>query len=144
MERLEDQVAYYDRKSLWNQRMYRRIKATEMVAAALIPFIVGIDKIPHNAWIAGGLGVLITALEGFLQLYNFQQTWTNYRATCEGLKHEKYLFLAGASPYGTAANPRAMLAERVESLLSQENVKWVSVQQQPVNASKSDGAGKAE
>ena len=36
---LEDQIVWYDRKSQHNQRTFKRIKVTEIVAAALIPFI---------------------------------------------------------------------------------------------------------
>ncbi len=129
MDRLEDQIAFYERKSAKNQKTFKRIKITEIIAAALIPFLAAIN-ITHVNWITAGLGVLITSLEGILQLNNYQQIWTTYRATCEALKHEKYFYLANASSYASASNPRAMLAERVESLLSQENVKWVSVQQQ--------------
>ena len=78
----------------------------------------------------GGLGVLITVLEGTLHLNQYQQNWTAYRSTCESLKHEKYVFLAKASPYAGVADPRALLAERVESLVSQEHAKWASSQQE--------------
>jgi hypothetical protein len=45
------------------------------------------------------------------------------------LKHEKYLYLANAGPYAAATTPRALLAERIESLVSQEHAKWASVQE---------------
>ena len=129
MDRLEDQIAWYDRKSQINQRYYKRIKVTEIVAAALIPFLSAVD-FKHVLVVTAGLGVLITVLEGLLHLYQFQQNWTNYRSTCEQLKHEKYLYLGEASPYSNAADRRALLAERIESLVSQEHAKWASLQQQ--------------
>jgi len=46
------------------------------------------------------------------------------------LKHEKYLYLAKAGPYLTAQNTQAMLAERIETLISQEGSKWLTVQSQ--------------
>jgi hypothetical protein len=42
----------------------------------------------------------------------------------------KNIFLANAGPYAGVDNPRAMLAEWVESLVSQEHAKWATVQQQ--------------
>ena len=126
-ERLEDQIAWYDRKSGWDQRVYKRIKTIEIVAAALIPF-VGVFRFPWIVWVTGALGVLITILEGLLHLNQYQQNWISYRSTCESLKHEKYVFLAKASPYSGVEDPRALLAERVESLVSQEHAKWASVQ----------------
>ena len=131
IERLEDQIGWYDRKSSANQKTFRRIKVFEIVAAAIIPFIAGTFKeYPQAAWITAGLGVAITICEGFLQLNQNQQNWIGYRSTCEALKHEKFLYLAGAPPYAGAQNPRALLAERVESLVSQEHAKWAAVQLQ--------------
>jgi hypothetical protein len=123
IERLEDQIAWYDRKSNANQRLFKWLKVIQIVAAAIIPFAVGIEV---TAYIPGGLGVLIVILEGLQSLNQYQRNWTIYRSTCEELKHEKYLWLAKAGPYLNLENPDALLAERVESLISREHAKWVS------------------
>ena len=130
MERLEDQIGWYDRKSMMNQRSFKRIKIIEIAAAALIPFLSAFHNIPQAAWVSGGLGVLITVLEGLLHLNQYEQNWITYRSTCESLKHEKYVYLAKAGPYSGSPNPYALLADRIESLVSQEHAKWASVQQQ--------------
>jgi hypothetical protein len=129
MERLEDQIAWYDRKSMTNQRYFKRIKTVEIAAAAIIPFLAAFN-FPRVMWVTGGLGVLITMLEGMLQLNQYQQNWIAYRSTCESLKHEKYIYLGKASPYAGAVDPHALLAERIESVVSQEHAKWASVRQQ--------------
>jgi hypothetical protein len=127
--RLEDQIRWYEQKSQWSRLCFKWIKVIEIVAAAIIPFVAAWG-FSHSALITAGLGVLITVLEGLLHLNQFQQNWITYRATCEALLSEKYLYLANASPYSGATNPRALLAERVESAVSQERAKWASVQQQ--------------
>jgi hypothetical protein len=129
MERLEDQIAWYDRKSTTNQRYFKRIKMVEIAAAAMIPFLSAFS-LPRMMWVTGGLGVLITILEGMLHLNQYQQNWIAYRSTCESLKHEKYVYFGKAAPYASAADPHALLAERIESLVSQEHAKWASVQQE--------------
>jgi hypothetical protein len=125
MERLEDQLAWYDGKSLGNQRAYKRMKIAEILAAAIIPFLAGLG-LPHTSVVTGCLGVLITVLEGLLHLNQYQQNWINYRSTCEALKHEKYTYLGKAAPYANVNDPHALLAERIESLVSQEHAKWAS------------------
>lgn len=132
VERLEDQINWYDRKSGVNQRTYKRIKTVEIVAAALIPFVGAFKSV---AWIdvalvSGTLGVIITILEGLLHLNQYQQNWTAYRATCEALRHEKFCYIARAADYANAPDPRALLAERVESMVAQEHAKWTASQQQ--------------
>ena len=98
-------------------------------SAAIIPLLAA-SHLSYAAVATGVLGVLITVLEGMLQLNQFHENWIRYRSTCESLKHEKYIFLANAAPYSNVENPRTLLAERVESLVSQEQAKWASVQQQ--------------
>ena len=130
MERLENQISWYDRKAVLNQRFYRSIKTSEIVAAALIPFVAAID-LPRAVWVTGAMGVLITILEGLLQLNQYEQNWISYRATCETLLREKFCYLAGAVHYAGIANPRALLAQRVESIVSQEHANWAMTRQEP-------------
>jgi hypothetical protein len=140
LARLDNQIKWYGRKSGTARRVFKTFKIIEILAAALIPFFTGL-KFKHFELIVGSLGVLITILEGILQLYQFQQIWTVYRATCEALIHEKFLFLAFAGPYAGVANPPQLLAERIEAIMSQENAKWVSLQEQQ-QSQKADGAGR--
>jgi hypothetical protein len=134
--RIEEQINWYDGKSSKCQKSYKRIKIVEIFSAALIPFLSALhisgdsSHLPITiGTITALLGVLITILEGVLQLQQYQQIWVTYRATCEALKHEKFTYLAGAGVYATAASPRALLTERAETIGSQENTKWASLQQ---------------
>lgn len=138
MERLEDQIQWYDSRGLKNQRMFKLLKMIVILASSLIPFLVGLNLPP---WIVGGLGVLIAVVEGLQQLNQYQANWITYRSTAEALKHEKFLFLAKAGPYAADANPRALLAERIESAVSQEHAKWTSVQE---HAGRTKNKGAAE
>jgi len=132
-QRLVEEQAWYSEKSRAARTAFKRIKVTEIIAAAMIPFLTG-HTWPEITYIVGGLGVLITILEGLLHLNQYQENWTNYRNTAESLKHEKFLFLAQAGPYAGVENPRAVLAERVEALISQENSQWVAALQKSSQA----------
>jgi hypothetical protein len=127
LARLDDQARWYSTRSRHNQRFFKWMKGTTIAAAAVIP-VLTTSGVPYGVQIAAGLGVLIAIIEGLQQLNQYQANWTSYRATAEALKHEKYLYLAKAGPYLDAAHPGAMLAERVESLVSQENAKWFTAQ----------------
>jgi hypothetical protein len=132
-DRLESQIDWYDRKSRASRRMFKRIKIIEILSAAAIPFLAALS-FPYDKLVTAGLGVLITVLEGLLHLNQYQQNWTTYRSTCEALKHEKYVYLANAGPYANAAAAHALLAERIESTVSQEHAQWSSIQQQTAKA----------
>lgn len=124
--RLDDQIAWYDARSGYCQRMFKGLKLLTVATAALIPLFAGLGAPP---WATGGLGALVVLLEGAQQLNQYQANWIAYRSTAESLKHEKYLHQALAGPYADAANADNLLAERVEGLVSQEHAKWVSAQQ---------------
>jgi hypothetical protein len=127
-ERLEDQLDWYDRKSLAAQSAYKRVKVAQLVLAAGVPVAVA-SAAPGV--LTAVLGGLVVVLEGVQQLYQWQTNWVLYRSTREALAHEKFLYLAGAGPY-SGAERRRILAERVEGLVSQEHAKWTEGRHQPV------------
>ena len=127
LARLEDQIKWYDTRSGYNQRMFKALKVSVVGAAALIPFMSGAGAPP---WSTGLLGVIVVVLEAVQQLNQYHSNWMAYRSTAEALKHEKYLHAASAGPYASSDNPHALLAERIEGLVSQEHAKWVSAVEQ--------------
>lgn len=114
LDRLEDQLGWYARKAAANRRGYQSLKVVQIVTAAAIPIAAAAEE---SAALAGILGAV-------QQLFQFQQNWISYRATAEGLKHEKYLYLARAGPYASSERPHASLAEAVEARVSQETSEW--------------------
>jgi hypothetical protein len=121
-ERLEDQLAWYDRKSGENQRCYKWLKLLELAVAGALPVVAGVQS---PVWVTGGLAAVIVVLEGAQHLYQFQEHWITYRSTAEALKHERYLYLAKAGPY-VDEDRHWQLAERLEGLISQEHAKWTA------------------
>ena len=119
---LEDQIGWYDAKAQQNQLRFKQLKVCQIVLAAAIP-VAAAASAPE--WLLGGGGGLIVILEGIQQLQQYQQNWTSYRTTCERLRHEKLLFEARGGPYAVAADTTALLAERVEGVVSQEHADWV-------------------
>jgi hypothetical protein len=64
-ERLEDQLSWYDTKSMENQKWYKRLKVAEIIAAAIIPFAAGFGGL---GILTGILGVLIVIFIGIRSL----------------------------------------------------------------------------
>jgi hypothetical protein len=135
-DRLEDQIGWYDRKSTAAQRMYKRLKVLQLLAAAAVPVAAAADA---EGWVTAGLGGVVLVLEGLQQLSQYQANWIGYRSTCEALKHEKHLYLAQAGPYVDPAAAGRTLAERLEGLVSQEHAKWTSAHNEPGAASTTSG-----
>jgi hypothetical protein len=124
--RLDDQIDWYDRKSLANQRWHKRLRMSEFILAALIPFLSGFITAHWSIQVIVGLvGVAIAIIAASLGLYQFEQNWIQYRTTWESLRKEKYLFLTCTEPYNESAEGNlALLVQRVESMVSKENTNW--------------------
>lgn len=130
--RLQDQIDWYDRKSGQAQSWFRRLKVATLGLAAGLPVAV-VASAP--GWLVASMGALVAVIEGVQQLYKFQENWITYRSTCEQLRHEQYLYLAGAGPYVDVGSRDALLAERIEGLVSQEHAKWAATQEQTASPS---------
>lgn len=121
--RLEDQIGWYDRKSMSNQKNFKTFKTIEFILAGAIPVLAGLSA-PN--WITAIIGAIAVLIESAVQMNQYQHNWLVYRSTCEDLKHEKYLYGARAGVYSSAGDPLKLLSERVEGLISKEHAKWVS------------------
>lgn len=141
LERLEEQINWYDYKSSQQKRYFNILKIVTIVAAATKPFLTTVPtEAKLSQTIAAALGAAIVVIEGIQQLYQLQANWILYRSTCESLRHEKYLFLGHAGSYAVAQDAHSLLAERIESLVSQEHAKWASGQQMPPQGAASDSS----
>lgn len=122
--RLEDQIKWYDDKSQYNQKWFKRLRKAEIICAAAIPFIAGFSEtVPHSNVVIGVIGIIIALCAGISALNKYQENWINYRNTCETLKHEKYLFITSCSSY-QGDDSFTKFVERIESLISKENSLW--------------------
>ena len=133
---MNDQISWYERKSTTNQRWFKWLRFTEIVAAASIPFVSGFagDSFPIKIAI-GALGVLVAVIASLLGLLHLQERWIDYRATAESLKKEKFLFLTQTEPYDKSDGFH-LLVQRVEALLSKQGAEWVQSMMKPPKGEK--------
>lgn len=125
--RLEDQLAWYDGKSVRCQSWYKKLKFVQIVLAVAIPVFSRLPE-PYGGWLTAIAGAAIAVLEGMQHLNQYSTLWVRYRATAEQLQREKFLLLSGAGHYkGLGETDRlVMLSERVEELILTEHANWVS------------------
>ena len=124
--RLEDQLRWYDRKSVAAQRKYKGVKLLQLVAAAAVPVLAAADA---SGELIAGLGGALLILEGVQQVGQHHKLWIDYRATWEQLQREKFLFVACAGHYAGKPDPTRALAERVEAAVSRETSGWAAIQE---------------
>ena len=137
-QRLDDQIQWYDQKSVSNQKKWRWFSCAEILGAVSIPFLAGYAA---NSWVVFAIGLIglvvavLASLKGLLQL---QEHWIEYRTTCESLRKEKYLFQTQTEPYDDT-RAFSLLVQRVETLVSKENTNWAQYMMNPNQQGKRNG-----
>lgn len=128
-ERLENQITWYDTKSQKCQKIYKCLKRSELIAAALIPVLSSQSSSWRGiALIISILGAIIVVIEGVTSLGKYHENWIEYRSICETLRQEKYMYLTRSGIYKTSSNEAfELLVERIESVISKENVNWANL-----------------
>ena len=139
--RLEDQLRWYDSKSVYCQRWYKGLKLFQISLAVCIPLASLLE--PQLLRVTTSIaGVVIAVLEGVQHMNQYSTLWVSYRSTAEHLKHEKFLFLSAAGPYKGLSEPERLvtLAERVEEHVSTEHANWFNETRKASNAGQKSGA----
>lgn len=126
-DRLDDQIQWYDNKSQHHQKWYKKLKILELGAGFLIPIFTTLKPSYFEAWISALSGLILLS-EGLIALYSHQSNWIDYRRTSKLLKHEKFMHSTGTGVYSNEENPFKLLVERVETLISSENINWANME----------------
>ncbi len=127
-DRYEDQINWYDKKSAWNQKLYRYFQWSVIILAAITPLLV-ITAPETNRWPAVIIAALVAIGTTILKTFKYQENWINYRTTCETLRKEIHFYKAALGDYRDSEDREALFVERVESLISRENTMWLKAQQ---------------
>ncbi len=127
-ERVDDQINWFERKSAFNQKQFKRSRSIIILLSVSIPFATGFIKdtdIGVVIKIAVGIaGVIIALLEGLTSLNKYQENWVQYRTYAETLKQEKLLYLTKAGKYFDLEQPFHQFVNNIESILNKENQVW--------------------
>lgn len=124
--RVDDQIAWYNKKSSTNKKYHLRLKALIIIFSAVIPFATGYNSTdnPCIDYIIAILGVLIAIFTGLSTLYKFQDKWSNYRMTGEALLHEKYLFQTNSGSYANHKESFKLFVFKIENIINTEVASW--------------------
>ena len=133
----EPQVMWYDKKSIMNKKLTHLFQIPIITMAAITPIFAALEykalTIIFSACVAAGFGIL--------KFCKFEDLWHNYRTTCETLRKEMVHYKTQTDVYATVDEHGKLFVERVESIISKENIKWVSttIENREKNKSMSGG-----
>lgn len=129
LDRVDGNIAWYSRKSSQSQALYKSLKLSQIVIAAVIPVVSALTLASEDSAgpIATGiLGMLIVITEGIQSTFQPLEKWLLYRSTAEALKRERNLFFDLAGPYEGLTEPaaRKLFVAKIEDLMTAENQRW--------------------
>ena len=124
-ERYNNQVKWYDEKSKLNQKIYKFLQWIIIILTAITPILI-LQREYYINIIAAVLAIIVAISAGSQKAFNYQENWINYRTTCEVLKKEYFFYTNKVQGYENAVNPEGLFIERVESIISKENVYWTA------------------
>lgn len=119
-ERVDNQIKWYDKKSIWNQKMFKWLRIFEIILVAIIPVtsVIPINNIITKV-LTAVFGAIVSVIVGIQGLCKFHENWIRYRMIAESLKHEKYIYMTNNDK-----NEFANFVQRIENIISHENINW--------------------
>ena len=125
INRIDEQINWYDKKSKSYKLKFQFFSISIIVLSAIITIIGATffeDK--TKTFLSSLFAVLITISQGVLSLNKYNENWIERRTVCETLKKEKYMFITRSGVYFDNDKRFKFFVERVETIISQENLNW--------------------
>lgn len=122
-DRVDDQIAWYDKKSSKNKKYTITIRVVEVILSASIATVAVIVPATFLQATVAIIGLALTITAGIGTINKFQDNWIQYRMMAEALKREKCLYMTKSGHYKNG-DTFTLFVERVETLTSKENFEW--------------------
>ncbi|MEM9337856.1 MAG: DUF4231 domain-containing protein [Bacteroidota bacterium] len=147
LERVDDQIGWHKRKSVWNKRKYVLLKNIDSVVAALVPISLGIggvlyqdisgDAHDHPAvWITRGIsvlsGVYLAISNGFFELEGYEQKAKDYEKLYRKLESVRFKYLTRSEPYDEEDAFQRLVFD-VENTLHEDLMNYFSAMDKRLN-----------
>ena len=138
-DRVDDQIKYFDRSAVKNQKIYRflrivAISCNVLTALAIaLTFAVPAEYKKEVGIVALALTMIVLATYQIEEFYNFGAKWQKFRIVGELVKSEKYIFLNGAGVYssGDIDQRKRLFVKKVEDIFRGTDMSYFSLMVEP-------------
>lgn len=138
-ERVDDQLAYFDRSALRNQKAYRRLKGTAIACNILTTMTIALAfTVPEKYKVGMGILALVlsTVVLATYQVEEFQSygaKWEKFRLVAEQLKSEKFMFLNMAGQYAIEddGERKRLFVQNIEGAIRGTDISYFSLMVEP-------------
>lgn len=127
-ERVEGQLTWLSRASKANKQGFLRLRMVEiLLGTSITVFSPYASNFRWGALAIAVAGGGIAVASSVLALNRNQENWVRYRSLSEALKHEKYLYMTGTSPYADPDRAFGTFVSTVEALMLEEQSGWAKM-----------------
>lgn len=138
-DRVEDQIQYFDRSAMANQRRYRLLKRVSIVCNILTTMTIALAfTVPEQFKVTMGivaliLSTLVLATYQWEEFENYGAKWEKFRLVAEQLKAEMLMYQNQAGRYASSdeeARHRDFV-ETVEAIIRGTDISYFSLMVDP-------------
>jgi hypothetical protein len=127
LDRLVDQLAWYERKSGSNQKRQNRYRTVVLAGGLMLPVLVNLTATTSSDWvrvISIVVSIVVGLAAGLESLQRPGDKWLQYRQTAERLRSEFWMYANLAGPvyenFSSVDGAYVTLVQRIESIISDD------------------------
>lgn len=128
-ERLLDQIKWYDKKAIENQKNYKKWSIVSFIISATIPILAFLGENLAVKIITAAAGAAVSVITYIININTYKDLWIQYRMNCEMLKSEAIKFKNKIPPYDSE-DAFVLLVNNSEQYFTKEFSKWQNVTNQ--------------
>ena len=138
-ERVDNQINYFDKSAIRNQKSYRRLKRTGIICNILTTMTIALAFTVPDTWktimsiAALVLSTIVLATYQWEEFENYGAKWEKFRLVGEQLKSEKQMFLMKAGHFDQQDDHESFkkYVERVEGIIRGTDISYFSLMVDP-------------
>lgn len=137
--RVDDQIRYFDRGAVVNQRNYRIIKTMAILCNVLTTMTIALAfMLPESYRTILSIGALILstlvlATYQWEEFYNYGARWEKFRLVAEQLRSERWMFLNKVGRYDIADDEarKKAFVQTVEQIIRGTDISYFALMVEP-------------
>ncbi len=137
-ERVDDQISYFDRSAIKNQKRYRLLKRASIICNILTTMTIALAFTVPMEWkvcmgiLALILSTVVLATYQWEEFENYGAKWEKFRLVAEQLKSEKLMYLNRAGRYRSEEQEHDQeFVESIESIIRGTDISYFSLMVEP-------------
>jgi hypothetical protein len=121
-ERLNPEMAYYNKSATSAKKNYLRRRALTVVGGALVPVLVNVH-LPYIDILTTAISLMVVLFVSLETVYRYREQWTTYRTAEHNLSNEYFVFTSRSGVYAGLDEPTAftLFVDRIEKAIEAEN-----------------------